>query len=186
MVSKSLSEMLGERKNKKPTPIPAEQEKQIPAEESKPTGDLNAFLFGKKRAIPAAPMVETKTEPKAEEKPVSLINTNDFTYEGQPEKIEQTVVEKLQENMEILRANIDDKGLVGASLNNILQLLMEHQFLKDNLAPEDLGDMVDALKTSHQVVLLQKATRAKAPTARQNVKLKEAENLLEGLDFGSI
>lgn len=197
MSKQSLSELIGKRK------IPAKKSKlNLPARKAplqkkeanapvqaqnetyqEPVGDLKSFLIGSPKKTTSTP---PPAEPKKEEKPVALIDVNNFTYEGQPEKLEEIVVAKYQEGMEILRTNIDDKELVGQSLYSILGLLQEHSFLKGNLADEDVGMMIEALKASHRTVLLEKSTRKSTPKGKAAVALKEAENMLEGLDFGDI
>ena len=196
MAKKSLQELLGNRA-KKPIPAsvpekPKEEKKNSidalfaqPKKEAEEKKSINLDdLFKPQSTEP--PSTETKSQ--TTEKPTALIDTNNFTYEGQPEKLEAEVTSKFQEDMEILRQNIDDKGLVSQSLSNILQMIKQHSFLADNLADEDCGTMIRALKHSHSVVLLEKKSRGggRAPSEKQKVQIKEAEDMLAGIDFGDI
>lgn len=107
--------------------------------------------------------------------PKTTEELNSFVFNDQPDTLPADDVEKFLNNFEILKKNIDHPELVSQSFRDILIRMKERPDLVDNMAPENFGIMVRALRVSYGVQITKKS-------AAKNTRSKQKEAVAQTID----
>lgn len=99
-----------------------------------------------------------------EEKVAAIREAKEFIHDGQPDEMSKQAVEQLQISLEVLRNSLDHPELVSEALKNLMLDLQEHEFLRGNMAKEDYGLMVRALRVSYGKTIAKKQERSATKT----------------------
>lgn len=156
--------------------------------------------LGSKAARPTAPKVtgeeelnrsEPASPPDTAPDPTPLSNGQDnssspsltdieltgINHDSQPEKFNEKTVAQFKAAVKTVHEHVDDKGLIGDAIKNVLSMLEEHDFLKKIVQPQDIGMMVRGLRENYGVVIQKKQTR----TTKRRAGAEEVEKIMADL-----
>lgn len=98
--------------------------------------------------------------PDVEDRVATIREAKEFIHEDQPDDMTENAVKQLQDSLQTLRDSIDHPELVSEAIKNIMLNLQEHEFLRDNMEPEDYGSMVRGLRVSYGKTIAKKQERS--------------------------
>lgn len=193
--SKSLSEIMAEKKAAQATPAQVKQEQtSAPLGQQAEPGPVSTPSPGPATSSkPAAQAAEAEagvdfadlsdmTSPMDEEDEAPAISADGFTHPSQPDAYTPQQEERLVKALEIVRDSLPHKDMVGQAIVHTMQLLRDNKQLVGQLAHEDIALMVEALRVGYGNAVVVKETRT-TKKAKNAELLGDVANLLSDVNF---
>lgn len=110
----------------------------------------------------------------------TLEDVSKFVFDEQPDDSTEEIADKFSDMLDNLNTAVGDE--VPSNLAKCLQFMKEHSFLADILKPENIGELVTAMRKSYGFIVQHK-TEKQSKTSKRAAKQNDIMDSLGDLDF---
>lgn len=107
---------------------------------------------------------------------------DNYQFDGQAKELGEDVLQAFVENIKAIRANIDDKAVIGDLLKFQVLHMKKHPFLADVIKPEHIQLMVRAMRISYGTVIAKKGEN-RSKRAAKSAEVEKWTDMIADLGF---